>query len=132
MYIVNIQEEIKGVICEAQNDGKNSSENEDKNPTVKTRPLEKSCPINPNDDLRDYGESGIENNQEREKEWKKKAKKMREVIHIEFDMDDDEKVQTKNAKGRNIEGKVQIKKKMIYYYEFSSEDESRKQAELKK
>ena len=106
MYITNIQEEIKGTISDAQKDGKNSSENEDKKPTVRTRPLEKSCPINPNDDLKDYGESGIENNQERGKEWKKKAKEMKEVIHIEFDMDDDEKVQTKNAKDRNTEGKV--------------------------
>ena len=31
---------------------------------------------------------------------------MKEVIYIEFDMDDDEKVQTKNAKDRNSEGKV--------------------------
>ena len=36
----------------------------------------------------------------------RKAKKMKEVIHIEFNMDDDEKVQTKNAKDRNTEGKV--------------------------
>ena len=35
---------------------------------------------------------------------------MKEVIHIEFNMDDDEKVQTKNAKDGNTEGKVQIKK----------------------
>ena len=99
---------------------------------MRTRPLEKSCPINPNDDLKDYGESGIENNQEREKEWKKKAKKMKEVIHIEFDMDDDEKVQMKNAKDGNTEGKVQIKKKTIHYYEFSSDNGSGKQAKLKK
>ena len=132
MYITNIQEKIKGTISDARNDGKNSSENEDKKLTVRTRPLEKSCPINPNDDLNDYGESGIENNQERKKEWKKVAKKMKEVIHIEFNTDDDKKVQIKNAKDRNTEGKVQIKKKMIHYYEFSSKDKSRNQAQLKK
>ena len=60
--------------------------------------------------MKDYGESGIENNQETEKEWKKKAKKTKEVIHIEFDTDGDEKVQTKNAKDGNTEGKVRIKK----------------------
>ena len=95
---------------------------------MRTRPVEKSCPIN----LKDYGESGIENNLEREKEWKEKAKKMKEVIHIEFDMDDDEKVQTKNAKDGNTEGKVQIKRKMTHYNEFSSQDKSGEQAELKK
>ena len=35
------------------NDGKNSSENEEKKPTARTRPLEKSYSINPNDDLKD-------------------------------------------------------------------------------
>ena len=55
------------------------------------------------------------------KEWKKKAKKKEEVIHIEFDMDDDEKVQMRNAKDRITEGKARTKK-MIHYYEFCSED----------
>ena len=93
-------------------------------------------PHKPNDDLKDYGESGIENDQERGKEWKiendqergkewkKKAKKTKEVIHIEFNIDDDEKVQTKNAKDGNTERKVRRKKKTIHYYEFSSEDKS--------
>ena len=57
---------------------------------------------------------------------------MKEVIHIEFDMDNDEEVQLKNANDGKTEGKVQVIKKMIHYYEFSSEDESGKQAELKK
>ena len=41
-------------------------------------------------------------------------------------------VQPKNANDGNPEGKVQVKKKTVHYYEFSSEDESRKQANLKK
>ena len=57
---------------------------------------------------------------------------MKEVIHIESDMDDDKKVQPKNANDGKTEGKVRVKKKMIHYYEFSSEDKSGKQAELKK
>ena len=73
---------------------------------MRTSPLEKSLPINHNDDLKDYGESGIDNNLGREKECKKKAKKMKEVIHIEFDMDDDVEVQPKNANDRKAEGKV--------------------------
>ena len=99
---------------------------------MRTSPLEKALPINPNDDLKDYRESGIENNPGREKEWKKKAKKTKEVIHIEFDMDDDVEVQLKNANDRKAEGKVQVKKKMVHYYEFSSKDKSGKQAEPKK
>ena len=57
---------------------------------------------------------------------------MKEVIHIEFDMDDDMEVQPKNANDGKAEGKVRVKKKMVLYYEYSSEDESRKQADPKK
>ena len=47
-------------------------------------------------------------------------------------MDDDVEVQPKNTNDGNAEGKVQVKKKMVHYYEFSSEDKSGKQANLKK
>ena len=57
---------------------------------------------------------------------------MKEVIHIEFDSSDDVEVQLKNTNDRNAEGKVRGKKKMVCYYEFSSEDKSGKQANLKK
>ena len=123
VYVTNIQEEIKGTTYDTCNDGKNSSEYEDKKPAARTRPLEKSSPTNPNDKLKRlwriwYRKKG------REKEWKKKAKKMKEVIHIEFDMDNDKDVQPKNAYDGKTEGKVQVKKKTIHYYEFSSENES--------
>ena len=68
VYITNIQEESKGSTNDARNDGKNSSEKDDKKPTSRTSPLEKSFPVNPNDDLKDYGESGIGNNQGRGKQ----------------------------------------------------------------
>ena len=106
VYIMNIQEESKGITKDAQNDGKNPSEQDDKKPTVRTSSLEKSLPVNHNDDLKDYRESGIDNNPGREKEWKKKAKKTKEVIHIEFDMDDDVEGQPKNANDGKTEGKV--------------------------
>ena len=47
-------------------------------------------------------------------------------------MDDDMEEQLKNANDGKAEGKVQVKKKMVHYYEFSSKDESGKQANLKK
>ena len=47
-------------------------------------------------------------------------------------MDDDMEEQLKNTNDGKAEGKVQVKKKTVHYYEFSSEDESRKQADLKK
>ena len=60
VYIMNIQEENQGTMIDARNDGKNPSKQDDKKPTAKTSPLEKSIPINHNDNLKDYGESGIE------------------------------------------------------------------------
>ena len=106
VYIMNIQAKRQGIVKDACNDGKNPSEQADNKPTVKTSPLEKSLPINHNDNLKNDRESGIDNNQGRRKEWKKKAKKMKDVIHIEFDSDDDEEVQLKNANDGNAEGKV--------------------------
>ena len=106
VYITNILQESKEITNGARNDGKNPSKNEDKKPAASSIPLEKSLPINTNDDLKDYGESVIEKNQGRGKEWKKKAKKTKEVIHIEFDTDDDMEVQPKNANDGKAEGKV--------------------------
>ena len=51
--IKNIQAERQGIVKDTCNDGKNPSEKDDKKPTVKTSPSEKSPPINPNDDLKD-------------------------------------------------------------------------------
>ena len=68
VYITNIQAERQGIIKDAQNDDKNPSEQVDEKPIVKSSPLEKSLPVNRNDDSKDYGESGIDNNLGREKE----------------------------------------------------------------
>ena len=50
---------------------------------------------------------------------------------MEFDTDDDVEEQPKNANDVKAEGKVRVKKKMVHYYEFSSKDERREQANLK-
>ena len=131
VYITNIQEEKQGTMIDAQNDCKNPSEQDNKKPAVKTSLLEKSIPVNCNDNLKVYGEFGIDNNLGRDKEQKKKTKNMRNVIHMEFDMDDDMEEQPKNANDVKPEGKVQVKKKTVHYYEFSSEDERGEQADLK-
>ena len=72
VYITNIQEESKGITKDAQNDGKNPSEQDDKKPTARTSPLENSLPINCNDNLKDYGEFGIDNNPGRGKKGKRR------------------------------------------------------------
>ena len=79
VYITNIQVERQGNVKDTRNDGKNPSEKDDKKPTAKTSPVEKSPPVSHNDDLKDYGESGIDNNQGRRKEWKKMAKKTKKL-----------------------------------------------------
>ena len=132
VYIMNIQEENESITRNTRNDGKNPSKQDDKKPSARTSPLEKSLPVNHNDNLKDYGKSGIDNDMGREKEWKKKAKKMKKVIHMDFDTDDDVEEQLKNANDAKAEGKVQVKKKMVHYYEFSSEDEGGKQADPKR
>ena len=73
---------------------------------MRTSPLEKSLPVNHNDDLKDYGESGLHNNPGRENEWKKKATKTKKIIHIKFDMDDDVEGQLKNTNDGKAEAKV--------------------------
>ena len=47
-------------------------------------------------------------------------------------MDDDMEEQPKNANDVKAEGKVRERKKMVRYYEFSSEDEEGEHADLKK
>ena len=76
---MNIQEERQGIMKDERDDGKNPSEQNDKKPTARTGPLEKSLPINRNDNIKDYGESGIDNNPRRDKEWKKKTKDMKKL-----------------------------------------------------
>ena len=51
---------------------------------------------------------------------------------MEFDLDDDVDEQTKNSSNVKMEGKVQVKKKITHYYEFSSDEEEGKCADPKK
>ena len=51
---------------------------------------------------------------------------------MEFDLDDDVDEQTKNSSNAKTEGKVRVKKKITHYYEFSSDEEEGKRADLKK
>ena len=57
---------------------------------------------------------------------------MQKIIHMEFDSDDDVDKQTKNSSNVKAEGKVRVKKKIIHYYEFSSDEEEGKCTDPKK
>ena len=51
---------------------------------------------------------------------------------MEFELDDDMAEQSKNANHAKKEGKVQVTKKTVHYYEFSSEEEEGAHADPKK
>ena len=109
VYITNIQEGKLGTTNNARDTSKNPSEQDDK----KISPLKKSDSVNRNDNLKSYGESGRDDNPRRDKEQKKKTKNMRNIIHMEFDMEDDVEEQLKNANDVKAEGKELRKPKMI-------------------
>ena len=131
-YITNIQEGKLGTMKNAQDNSKNPSKQDNKKPTAKTSPLEKSISVDSNGNLKAYGESGIDDNLGRDKERKKKTKNTKKVIHMEFNMDDDVEEQPKNANDVKAEWKVRVRKKSVHFYEFSSEDEEGQHANLKK
>ena len=51
---------------------------------------------------------------------------------MEFELDNDVAEQSKNANDAKAEGKVQVTKKTVHYYEFRSKEEKRKHANPKK
>ena len=79
VYITNIQEGKPGIMKVTRNNGKNLSEQDNRKSTAKISPLEKFIFINSNDNLKDYGESGRDNNPGRDKEWKKKDKNTKKL-----------------------------------------------------
>ena len=65
-------------------------------------------------------------------EAKKNTWRMRKNTHMEFESDDDMDEQMKNSNNVKVEGKVRVKKKIIHYYEFSSDKEEGKRADPEK
>ena len=58
--------------------------------------------------------------------------RMRKIIHMEFELDDDMAEQSKNTNNAKTEGKVRVTKKTVHNYEFSSEEEEGEHADPKK
>ena len=105
---------------------------EDKKPPVKNMPFERPSLIYFNNELKVYKESGSENDNAEEPKREKDPKKMTEITYIKIYSDDDKKhkkEQTKNmTEGSQIEveGKIcTVRKKIIHYYDLSSEDDSK-------
>ena len=57
---------------------------------------------------------------------------MQKIIHMEFESDDDGDEQAKNSSDAKVEGKVRIRKKIVHYYEISSDEEEGKHTDPKK
>ena len=125
---MNIPEGKLGTTKNVRDSSKNPGEQDDK----KSSPLETSDLITSNDNLNAYGESGRDDDTEKGKERKKKTWKTRKIIHMEFESDDDVEEQSKNANDVKAEGKVRVRKKMVHYYEFSSEEEEGEHGDPKK
>ena len=105
---------------------------EDKKPPAKNRPFERPSSINLNNESKVFKESGSENDNAEETKKEKNPKKMKRITYIEIDSDDDErhkKQHTKNmTEGNQVEvkGKIHsIRKRIIHYYDLTSEDDSK-------
>ena len=79
VYIMNIQDESKCITKDTRNDGMNPTEQDDKKPTARTSPLEKCLLVNRNEDLKDYRESGVDNNPGREKSGKRRRRERKKI-----------------------------------------------------
>ena len=127
VYIMNIPEGKLGTVKNVRDSSKNPGEQDDKICSPK-----KSDPVTSNDNLNAYRESGRDDNTEKGEEQKKNTWRMRKIIHMEFESDNDVEEQAKNANDVKMEGKVRVRKKTVHYYEFSSEEEEGECADLKK
>ena len=106
---------------------KNPDEQDDKGNSL----LEKPDQVTSNDKLNAYGESERDAKTEKGEECKMNTWRTRKIIHMEFESDNDVAEQSKNANNMKTEGKVQVTKKTIHNYEFSSEEEEGEHADLK-
>ena len=128
VYITNMPEGTLDAAKNAQDSSKNTSEQDNQ----KCSPLEKPDQVTSNDNLNAYGESDRDDDPEKGEERKKNTWRMRKIIHMEFESDDDMDKQVKNSSDAKVEGKVRVRKKTVHYYEISSDEEEGKHTNLKK
>ena len=102
VYITNMPEGTLETAEKVQDSSKNTSKQDDK----KSSPLEKTCQVTSNDQLNAYGESDRDNDPKKAKEHRKNTWRMRKIIHMEFESDDDVDEQVKNSSDAKAEGKV--------------------------
>ena len=128
VYITNMPEGTLETTENVRDPSKNTNEQDDKKPS----PVEKTDQVTSNDQLNAYEESDRDEDSKKAKEFKKNTWRTRKIIHMEFESDDDVDEQAKNSSKMKTEGKVRVRKKIIHYYEISSDEEEGKRADPKK
>ena len=128
VYITNMPAGTLETTENVRDPSKNTNEQEDKKPS----PIEKTDQVTSNVQLNAYEESDRDEDSKKAKEFKKNTWRMRKIIHMEFESDDDVDKQAKNSSNVKMEGKVQVRKKTVRYYEISSDEEEGKHADPKK
>ena len=104
-YLVYVSNMPEGTLETAKNvldSSKNTSEQDDKKPS----PLEKTDQVTSNDQLNAYGESDRDEDPKKAKEHRKNTWRMRKIVHMEFESDDDMDEQATNSSDAKAEGKV--------------------------
>ena len=102
VYITNMSEGILETTKNVRDPSKNTTEEDDKKPS----PVEKTDQITSNVQLNAYVESDRDKDLKKAQEAKKNTWRMRKIIHMEFELDDDVDEQTKNSSNVKAEGKV--------------------------
>ena len=128
VYITNMPEGTLETTENVSDPSKNTNEQDDKKPS----PVEKTDQVTSNDQLNAYEESDRDEDSKKVKEFKKNTWRTRKIIHMEFESDDDMDKQAKNSNSVKMEGKVRVEKRIIHYYEISSDKEEGKHADPKK
>ena len=107
---------------------KNTNKQDDKKPS----PIVTTNQVTSNVQLNAYEDSDRDKDSKKVKDFKKNTWRMRKIIHMEFESDDDVDEQAKNSSNVKTEGKVRVRKKTVHYYEISSDEEKGKHANPKK
>ena len=128
VYITNMPEGTLEAADNVRDSSKNTSEQDNKKPS----PIEKTDQVTSNDQLNAYGESDRDDDPMTAKEHRESTWRTRKIVHMEFESDDDVDEQVKNSSDAEVEGKGRVRKKIIHYYEISSDEEEGKHADPKK
>ena len=102
VYITNMPEGTLETTENVRDPSKNTNKQDNKKPS----PVEKTDQVTSNDQLNAYKESDRDEDSKKAKEFKKNTWRMRKIIHMEFESDDDVDKQAKNSSNVKTEGKV--------------------------